>query len=203
MLRASLRRSSHLRLARVALLVLFVALFLDFLSLITTFRKSSAVKPVPNVQDHRVFITSIHWNNEKILRSSWNAAVLNLVQYFGRTNVFVSIYESGSWDDTKGALRQLDDELDRLQVPKRVILDETTHEQQLQRGPEPEGWIEKKDGKKELRRIPYLARLRNLALQPLLDLDKEDTRFDKILFLNDVAFTVWSFTCPPPHLQFH
>ncbi|KAG8529677.1 uncharacterized protein KY384_005158 [Bacidia gigantensis] len=144
----------------------------------------------PNVQSHRVFITSIHWNNEKILRSSWNAAVISLVQYFGPSNVYISIYESGSWDDTKGALRQLDEELATLNVPRSVILDETTHAQILEKGPDAEGWIDTKAGKKELRRIPYLSRLRNLALQPLTDLDKENsTRFDKTLFLNDVAFT--------------
>ena len=41
----------------------------------------------------------------------------------------------------------------------------------------------------ELRRIPYLARLRNLVMEPLFELRESGVVFDKILFLNDVVFT--------------
>jgi hypothetical protein len=43
----------------------------------------------------RIFIASIHWNNEAILRSAWNQALLDLVECLGSNNVFVSVYESG------------------------------------------------------------------------------------------------------------
>ena len=41
----------------------------------------------------------------------------------------------------------------------------------------------------ELRRIPYLARLRNLVMEPLFEMKKSGQTVDKILFLNDVVFT--------------
>ena len=125
--------------------------------------------------------------------------MLNLVHYFGASNVYISIYESGSWDNSKGALRELDTELAKLDVPRTITLDEKTHQEELAHPPsrETEGWIQppktvSNHRKWELRRIPYLARLRNLSLKPLDELEKKGnttTRFDKILFLNDVVFT--------------
>jgi hypothetical protein len=52
------------------------------------------------------------------------------------------------------------------------------------------GWIDTPRGRKELRRIPYLSRLRNWTLQPLLELARQGEKFDKVLFLNDVVFSV-------------
>jgi hypothetical protein len=77
-------------------------------------------------------------------------------------NIYISIYESGSWDDSKGALRELDFELERLGVPKIIMLDETTHIDEIGKPPAASGWIDTLRGKKELRRIPYLSKLRNL-----------------------------------------
>jgi hypothetical protein len=145
----------------------------------------------------RVFIASLHWNNAEILRSDWNKGVVGLVDAFGAENVFVSVYESGSWDDSKEALRELDRELEKTGVGKRITLDETTHEEMMRAAPEKEGWIEVHSGelagKKAPRRIPYLSRLRNLTLQPLLELAKNGTTFDYVLFLGDVVFSVGVF----------
>lgn len=143
-------------------------------------------------QSQRVYIASIHWNNEAILRSHWTDAVVNLVKYLGATQVYISIYESGSWDDSKGALRLLDTRLEELQVNKTIILNESTHANEIAEVPAPTGWIDTPRGQKELRRIPYLSKLRNLSLKPLTDLAAKDIRFDKILFLNDVVFSVSS-----------
>lgn len=140
----------------------------------------------------RVFIASTHWNNEHILRNYWNQAVLDLVDYFGSNNTFVSVYESGSWDDSKGALRDLQEKLKAVDARHKVVLDDTTHEDEITQGPgaRGDGWIDTPRGKKELRRIPYLSRLRNLSLKPLEELAEEGIYFDKILFLNDVVFTL-------------
>ena len=76
------------------------------------------------------------------------------------------------------------------------MLDPTSHKDELAHVPpgETQGWLETShsDRKRELRRIPYLARFRNLALGPLIKLhgtNKSEPVFDKILFLNDVVFT--------------
>ncbi|QKX55062.1 uncharacterized protein TRUGW13939_02154 [Talaromyces rugulosus] len=137
----------------------------------------------------RIFIASIHWNNEAILRSHWNNAVVDLVQALGVDNVYVSIFESGSWDNSKGALRELDTNLDRLGVRRNITLSDVTHQDEISVPPGDEGWIDTPRGRRELRRIPYLARLRNLTLQPLKELAEQGITFDKILFLNDVVFT--------------
>ena len=192
MLRVSYRRSTSSRWLRALLLLSTVIVFIDLLSLILTRRSQSVAhktKP-PNVQGQRIFIASIHWNNEYILRSNWNEAVVNLVKYFGPENVYISIHESGSYlDDTKGALRELDGQLEGLGVKRMITLDETTHADEM-RKPIGEGWIDTPRGRKELRRIPYLSRLRNISLRPLKELASEGIKFDKVLFLNDVVFTV-------------
>ncbi|KAK1148520.1 hypothetical protein N8T08_009526, partial [Aspergillus melleus] len=155
-------------------------------------RVSAAEKTQPQAtrQDERIYIASMHWNNEGILRSRWNDAVLEVAKTWGPDNVFVSVYECGSWDDTKGALRQLDMKLDRLGVRQNITLSERTHQDEISAPPSEEGWIDTPRNKEELRRVPYLARLRNLTLKPLEDLARQGVTFDKILFLNDVDFTV-------------
>ena len=191
MIRTSIRRfsrSSRTRVFRASLLILVLFCIIDVLSLISARQHQNLPAKPPNVHGQKIFIASIHWNNEPILRSNWNLAVLELVEYFGPENVHVSIYESGSWDDSKEALRVLDHDLERRGVPRTVKLNETTHADELKQ-PATDGWIQTPRGKQELRRIPYLSKLRNLALEPLNSLG-DRTKFDKVLFLNDVVFTV-------------
>lgn len=139
---------------------------------------------------------------------------MELVTQLGPQNVYVSIYESGSWDDTKAALRSLDAELGKLGVARTVTLDPSTHAEHMANAPSPDeppspGWLTstttspfgsaggtKAEKRNELRRIPYLASLRNRSLDPLLLLVANTTttttttgRFDKLLFLNDITFT--------------
>jgi hypothetical protein len=140
-------------------------------------------------RQERIYIAGVNWNNEIILRSNWNHAVRDLALKLGPENVYISIYESGSYDNTKGALMELDAELDRLRVPRNITMSYVTHEDEIN-APPGEGWIVTPQGRTELRRIPYLARVRNLSLEPLYELAEQGVTFDKILFLNDVVFTV-------------
>ncbi|KAI9762556.1 MAG: hypothetical protein M4579_000359 [Chaenotheca gracillima] len=206
MLYTSFRRSSRTRLLRVVFAVIALLLTVDLLRIIwittssttTTPSTTTTSGPTPDTalvttNKPRVFIASIHWNNEAVLRSRWNDAVVSLAETLGVDNVYVSVYESGSWDDSKGALRELDVRLGKIGVQRTVRLDEMTHADELARPAEErgKGWIEtsRKQPERELRRIPYLARLRNLSLEPLWNLEKEGVGFDKVLFLNDVVFT--------------
>lgn len=138
----------------------------------------------------RIYIASMHFNNGKVIREHWNAAVLGLTDAFGAENVFVSVFESGSWDDSKQRLLELQRELAGRNVPHRVEVSDTTHKDELASEVKGEGWIDTPRGEKELRRIPYLARLRNKTLKDLFELSEKGTTFDKVLFLNDVIFTV-------------
>ena len=136
----------------------------------------------------RLFVTAIFWNNEAILRTSLSAALLDLAARVGPQNVFVSIHESGSWDGTKEALRELDEALGRAGVARKISTSNVTHEEEVNAVPEGDGWVVTPKGKKELRRIPYLAGQRNVALRPLVELAGRGERFDKVLFVNDVVF---------------
>ena len=203
MILSPLRRRGRLRRswARFVVFALSIMLFVDCLFIIAANPRSIRVSPsstsLPTIRKSRVFIASMHWNNEFVIRSHWNAAVLDLVRHFGAENVYISILESGSWDNTKGALRELDLELGKLGVERNIELLETTHADEIGRIPDPqeEGWIWTSRGRKELRRIPYLARIRNQVMGKLrqlanpIDGQKKRT-FDKVLWLNDVIFTV-------------
>jgi len=185
-----MRRS--LRYRAIVKRILQIAGILFLVQSIVDYRRSRApyLGEVGAPDGQKIFIASIHWNNEKILRSHWIPGVLGLVDHFGKDNVYVSVQESGSWDDSKGALRELDQSLEQAGVRRRIILDETTHEDEIKKSPAGSGWIQTSRGAKELRRVPYLAKLRNLVLKPLQELVEAGEHFDKILFLNDVVFTV-------------
>ncbi|PYI06502.1 hypothetical protein BO78DRAFT_116139 [Aspergillus sclerotiicarbonarius CBS 121057] len=183
--RIGLRR----RLLRGLLICMVAWTVLEVLYIHRLVSTADIVDARPAPQSERLFIASMHWNNEAILRSHWNDAVIELAKVFGPDNVFVSVFESGSWDDTKGALRELDASLDRLGVRRNITLSDTTHQDEIS-APPGEGWIDTARHQKELRRISYLARLRNWTLRPLEDLSRQGITFDKVLFLNDVVFTV-------------
>lgn len=135
-----------------------------------------------------------------MLRLYWNAALIRLVEALGPDNVYVSIMESGSQEDTKGALRELETKLNALGVENRIVLgiDAEQQAETLKNVPEEgkrEGWIFTARGEKgwELRRIPYLADLRNKVMAPLLEIDETSyERFHRVLWINDVVFTVRS-----------
>ena len=144
-----------------------------------------------------IFIASTLWNNEAIIRDYWSRAVIDLAKYLGPDRVYVSVYESGSYDHLKDALRALDAELESSGTPRTFVLDPTTHAEEIAKPPAEEGWIDSPRGKREMRRSPYLARARNLSLRPLEEMARAGRFFDKILFLNDVVFTVTSCPCTP------
>jgi hypothetical protein len=140
----------------------------------------------------RVYIAAIHWNNAAILRSHWNDAVVALADALGPENVYVSVHESGSWDDSKAALAELDAALAARGVGRTVRTSFVSHYDEISRphGDDDEGWIRTSSGRSELRRIPYLSKLRNESIKRLRQLKEEEgIEFDRVLFLNDVVFT--------------
>ncbi|KKY15662.1 putative polysaccharide export protein [Diplodia seriata] len=184
------------RLPRTLLFDLLPVLLL-FYSLVEVLSVRRALQAVDQTAEHeaetyekgeKIFISSIHLHDEQLLRAHWNDALLSLVEALGPSNVYVSIYESNSRDDTKGALRDLDAELEHAGVRTTVVLDPSTREQELEGDKHAEGWITTPAGEQEKRRIPYLARLRNRTLKPLEELESKGERFDRVLFLNDVVF---------------
>jgi hypothetical protein len=209
MLYRSYRRSSlTLRLLRLLLYLLLAWLVFDILIILKQHREfsrnlvahtytSPALLPSP-LQNQRIFIVAQFWTNAYVIYYRWGQALIDLVGVLGRENVFVSIYESGSLDNTKDILKDLGAALVANGIAHEIVLDPTTHADEIDAGPYDEngkvkeGWIETttegtKYGK-EFRRIPFLAKSRNLSLRPLHKLRDEGHSFDKILFLNDVVF---------------
>ncbi|KAJ9602658.1 hypothetical protein H2200_012852 [Cladophialophora chaetospira] len=159
---------------------------------------SPTLLPTP-VQNQKIFIVAQFWTNAHIISERWGQALLDLVGVLGKENVYISILESGSMDNTKEVLQILDGVLEQNNIPHLIVLDSTTHADEINAGPLDEqgtprqGWIQTTtvgtQWGKELRRIPYLARLRNTALKPFFKFhDEQEQNFDKILFLNDVVF---------------
>lgn len=200
------RRSPRRRLFRLLFYFITIFLLFDVLTILKHYRQFSrnlqehtytdlTTLPSP-VKNQKIFIVAQFWTNAKIIQDRWGQALLDLVGTLGKENVYVSIYESGSLDRTKDVLKILDDILTENKIPHSVILDPTTHADEINAGPLDEegnprpGWIQTTTvgAGKELRRIPYLSRLRNTSLQPLFDHQDLGKTYDKILYLNDVVF---------------
>lgn len=136
-----------------------------------------------------------------MLRLYYNDRLTDLIQHLGPENVFVSIVESGSQEDTKGALRELEGKLDALGVTHKISLgiDVTEQSESLKKvpkeGEDRSGWIFTGRGEQgwEVRRIPYLAALRNQAMEPLEEM-KDRRKFDRVLWINDVVFSTEDVT---------
>lgn len=189
---SSFRRTSQRKFWRGTFVLLGVVFAIDLmrLSWAGTHHPGDRVDDISSVPPPSIYIASIFWNSAAILHSNWNGAVLDLAEKLGAERIFISIYESGSWDESKEVLRQLESALLARGIRHRIILDETTHQDDITRPPAAEGWVKTPRGQTELRRIPYLSRLRNKTLEPLSELAANGTTFDKVLFLNDIAFTV-------------
>jgi Cryptococcal mannosyltransferase 1 len=136
----------------------------------------------------RVFVAALLKDNEDILKGGWSEAVVNLTRALGPENVWVSIHESGSQDGTKKQLQLLDLRLKEMGAGHKInVADvgEDMHKIIPHNGP---GWITV-EGRPTMRRIPFLAELRNMNLGHLTALAAKGIIFDKILFLNDIIFT--------------
>lgn len=144
-----------------------------------------------------IYIASAQYNSDVILKAHWIPSLLQLVkelQAVGLT-VYVSIYESGSEDGTKDTLSKLAASLKTLSIDHTVYLGNETHAAAIEKSLSPtstSGWLRTRYGK-ELRRIFYLADIRNRALEPLRALNQAGISFDKVLYLNDVVYSVCCF----------
>lgn len=160
------------------------------------FRSHPPPSPKAGAQDlshiNSVYIASIQYNSEGILKAGWIPSLLQLIEELQTVNitVYVSIYESGSVDGTKTALSGLKASLKTLGIDHEIRLDTETHALAIEKSLSSSAGLLHTLYGKELRRIIYLADVRNRALKPLEDLNKAGIKFDKLLYLNDVIFSV-------------
>lgn len=198
----NIRPRKRRRTRNIVLFLLALAYFTIFLpfSLLLNHRAEVAAydASIVHLASPQVFIATMLANCAPLLSDYWIPALLGLIDKLGPENVFVSIVENGSVDKTRNILQELERILTQRQVSYTFRYEEGFRDGVkfqsdglLQRllGKEGTGdsWIWTADGQWFPRRISYLAQLRNIVLDPL----RESTRiFDKILFLNDVIFSV-------------
>jgi hypothetical protein len=108
------------------LLLPFFSLGLLQVAQVLRYRKGTANEPVV-WQAERVYISVLIWNNEDLMRSRCISDLLDMVRVLGRDNVFNSVYDSGSWDNSKCALTELDLLLENYGVERNINLSNTTH----------------------------------------------------------------------------
>ena len=129
-----------------------------------------------NARQEKVFIAaSIFDPHGELLGGDWGQSVLDLIDLLGPENTYLSVYENDSGAKGMQALEIFD---------RRVPCEHTlNYEDHIDFASIPH--VTLPDGSKRVKRIAYLAEVRNRALRPL---DVLETRFDKLLFLNDVWF---------------
>lgn len=129
-----------------------------------------------NIGNKQIFIAaSLYDPGGRLAGGRWADNVLQLIDLLGPHNTYLSIYENDSGPDGKAALGRLE---------QRVPCDHTLiFEDHLSGDDLPH--ITMPDGSQRVKRIEYLAAVRNKALEPLRT---GQTSYDKVLYLNDVYF---------------
>jgi hypothetical protein len=188
-------------------IVLFLASVYIFVILPFSLRRSERSQllaydaGIAHLRPPKVYIAAMLVNCAPLLSQYWIPALLGLIEILGPENVYVSILENGSVDDTRVSLIRLREHLMRRRVEHSFqfednIRDGTTFvnngllRRLLGREGTGDNWVEI-DKEWFPRRISYLAALRNMVLEPLWN---SSTRFEKVLFINDVIFSVCQLT---------
>ncbi|KAJ4401937.1 hypothetical protein N0V91_007591 [Didymella pomorum] len=128
-----------------------------------------------NPYSEKVFIAaSLYEDKGQLTSGGWGRSVLELIDLLGPDNVHLSIYEDNPTDAAKQSLDSF-----RANVTcNSTIVGEMFDSSTLPRVTLP-------TGETRLKRIAFLAEVRNRALAPI---DHQGIKFDKILYLNDVNF---------------
>ncbi|KAG0647449.1 hypothetical protein D0Z07_6851 [Hyphodiscus hymeniophilus] len=171
--RRSYRISAFLRKARRCCrpLHVFIALLI-FISWQILFNASYTNSPPFTIDAHEIVYIAANIIDGDLIKSSWGKSLLELIDLIGKDRVFVSIYGGPS-----DALKELEAKLPCehsvvSQEDDPIPLNEIPH-------------TKLPTGESRIKRIAYLAEVRNKALAPLDTLTK---KYDRVLFINDVFF---------------
>ncbi|KAF2270321.1 hypothetical protein CC78DRAFT_452195 [Lojkania enalia] len=128
-----------------------------------------------NIRNEKVFIAaSIYEVNGTLSSGAWGRSVLDLIDLLGPRNVYLSIYENNADPLTKASLERF-----RQKTPcNSSIISEDIDMNTIPHVTLP-------SGERLVKRIAFLAEVRNRALTPI---DFADMPFDRLLFINDVNF---------------
>jgi hypothetical protein len=115
----------------------------------------------------------------ELLGGEWGVRLRQFVDILGPDNVFLSIYENDADDNAQLAMKAFAESVtcNKAVVHEHLDLDTLAH-------------VNTPSGETRLKRIAFLAEVRNRALRPLDDPNSSayNRRFDKVLYVNDVFF---------------
>ncbi|KAI5307139.1 hypothetical protein KEM56_004048 [Ascosphaera pollenicola] len=144
-------------------------------------RNAAYASTVPgrgNVNNETVFIAaSLYDPTGEVVSGGWGNSILQLIDLIGDDNVFLSIYENNSGEAGHAALQEFEK---KLTCRKSIVYEATMDAKGVQR-------ITLPDGTKRVKRMAYLAEVRNRALH-VLDTDPSMPKFNRLLYLNDIVF---------------
>ncbi|KAL9639648.1 MAG: hypothetical protein Q9164_000804 [Protoblastenia rupestris] len=131
-----------------------------------------------NPENQKIFIaSSIYDEGGHLLGGAWGESVLQLIDILGRENVYLSIYENESGPNAQVATTVFEQ---RVQCKHSLVYDTAFTVDDVPH-------IMLPDGSERVKRIAYLAEVRNRALLPLQE-EQSTVQYDRILYLNDVIF---------------
>lgn len=129
-----------------------------------------------NPRQEKVFIAASLFDPAgTLIAGPWADNVLQLIHLIGPENVYLSMYVNDAGFEAQHALAQLDQ---RTTCKHSLVLERNLKLDGLP-------VVKVANGTIMVKRITYLAEVRNKALQPL---DTEEVMYDKVLYLNDVFF---------------
>ncbi|KAI0101977.1 glycosyltransferase family 69 protein [Hypoxylon sp. NC0597] len=134
-----------------------------------------------NVNNEKIFISVSLYDKEGHLANGfWGESLLELIHLLGDDNVFLSIYENDSGPEGAAALESL---RRQLRCKNYIVNDPHVPLSDFPTVTLPDDTL-------RVKRLAYLSEMRNRALRPLDRFDSSvgTVQYDKILFLNDVAF---------------
>ncbi|KUI73376.1 hypothetical protein VM1G_09047 [Cytospora mali] len=133
-----------------------------------------------NQFNEKIFISvSLYDKSGHLAGGRWGETMLELIQMLGPEHIFLSIYEN----DSPGGEAALQEFKKKVPCRHEIVYDAHVPLNDFANVTMP-------DGTERMKRLSYLSEMRNRALRPL-DRFREETgveQFDKVLFLNDIAF---------------
>ncbi|ORY63897.1 cryptococcal mannosyltransferase 1-domain-containing protein [Pseudomassariella vexata] len=127
----------------------------------------------------KVYISvSLYDKGGHLASGTWGKALEEVIHLIGENNVFLSIYENDSGPEGASALAALEE---KLRCKHKIVSEPHVPVSDFPT-------VRMPDGSDRVKRLSYLSEMRNRALRPIDTYDPDVGTFDKILFLNDVAF---------------
>ncbi|KAF2114992.1 cryptococcal mannosyltransferase 1-domain-containing protein [Lophiotrema nucula] len=129
-----------------------------------------------NVNNEKVFIAAALYDpGGKLVDGDWGNAILRLVELLGPANVYLSVYENDADPSANEALEKFKG---RLSCNSSIVSEHLPLEDI--------GRVIIPTGDERIKRIAFLAEVRNRALRPLQT--NPTVAYDRLLYINDVMF---------------